>query len=126
MTKRKTQGFVAVVSSVILTSILVGLVILVGHIGVLGRIDEERLESHDAAFYSAWGCADYARLRLAQGVYSGGDILQIGSSTCEVVSVETYSTTTAVLVSSTAGMSELRFQFTLDNNTLNTLWTGSY
>jgi hypothetical protein len=82
------QGYIAIVASIIVTT-LVGVVALVFSSGnFLGRYDTLSLEEKEEARALAEGCVAYARLRLATNpAYGGNETVGIASSTCQVASV---------------------------------------
>lgn len=82
------QGYIAIVASVVITT-LVGVVALVfSSSNFLGRYDTLALEEKEEARALASGCAEYARLQLAiNPAYAGNDRIGIASSSCKVVSV---------------------------------------
>jgi hypothetical protein len=82
------QGYIAIVASVVVTT-LVGVVALVFSSGnFLGRYDTLALEEKEEARALAEGCVAYARLRLATDpAYGGNENVDIASSTCRIASV---------------------------------------
>jgi len=102
MRSRNRKGYIAIIASIVITTI-VGVVALVfSSSNFLGRYDTLALESKRSSRALAEGCVEYARLRIAQNpTYRGGDTVAISSFSCEVVSVVTEGDNFRVTASST-------------------------
>ncbi|MFH0806217.1 MAG: hypothetical protein V1885_00590 [Candidatus Brennerbacteria bacterium] len=98
------QGYIAIVASIVVTTI-VGVVALVfSSSNFLGRYDTLALEEKGASRALAEGCLEYARLALAVNPsYAGGNTVPIASSTCRVVSVVTVGQEKRITTSATIG-----------------------
>ena len=79
------QGYIAIIASVVVTTI-VGVVALVfSSSNFLGRYDTLALEHKEISRALAEGCMEYARLQLTlDPAYGGGETVPIASSTCTV------------------------------------------
>lgn len=84
----RRRGYVAIIASVIIATI-VGVVALVfSSSNFLGRYDTLAVEKKSVSRALAEGCVEYAKLRLAQNpAYAGGETVGIASSSCRVVGV---------------------------------------
>lgn len=111
----RSEGYIAIVSAVLVTTLLLGYVLLAGETGFLGRMSGGQAEAGKSALHAAAGCLDYARFRLALGPYAGSQTLVFGSSTCEILPISVGATSTFLRVSSTVREVQVRRQFILNN-----------
>ena len=89
--KRNSSGFIALMSAVIISSILVGLLFTSGSGGLSVRIDELNRELKKQSEHLAQSCINIAFLRMKENyIYTPqttGDIVSIDGSTCTIDSV---------------------------------------
>lgn len=84
------QGYIAIVASIIVTTIIGVVALVFSSSNFLGRYDTLALEDKEIARVLADGCVEYARLKLAlNSSYPGGETVSVASSTCRVVTVTT-------------------------------------
>jgi len=114
-----TRGYIAIITAVIVTALVLGLVVLVGHGNFLGAFDTQQLELRDGARFLAEGCLEHARLELAgNSSYVGGEVVTVGSSTCSIGSVTVVGTSTIIQASTAVGGAVVQLQMTVDSSTL--------
>ncbi len=82
-------GYIAVISAVIITAVVITVSFMLSNSNYLGRFDTFVSEMREAARNSARGCLEHARLKLADDPsYSGNETVAMGSSTCSILTIE--------------------------------------
>ncbi len=82
-------GYIAVISAVIITAIVITVSFMLSNSNYLGRFDTQFSEMRETAKNAARGCLEHARLKLAESAsYSGSEVVTIGSSTCSILPIE--------------------------------------
>lgn len=105
---RPNSGYIAVVSAVIITLVITLLSLAASNNSFLGRFDTQSAESKVTSYQLAQGCLDHARLRLAMGLYSGNETVDIGSYSCHIYPI------------TTSGLNKIiQVDATVDNKTTN-------
>jgi hypothetical protein len=87
---RRTQnrGFIALISAIIITTVLITFVVSVGASGFFSRFDILSAEIKEKSQSIAEGCVHTAILRRSQdNGYVGGEEIMIDGNPCEIVSV---------------------------------------
>jgi hypothetical protein len=87
------QGFIALVSAIVISSLLIIIATSLGYTGFFSRFNILDGEFKDSSLGLAESCAEIARIEIANNpsfsVPSGGKIYNVGSSanTCKILSV---------------------------------------
>lgn len=82
------RGYIAIVASVVITTLVAVVALVFSSSNFLGRYDTLALEEKEESRALAEGCVAYARLRLATNLsYVGNENIEIASSTCRIISV---------------------------------------
>lgn len=82
-------GYIAVISAVIITAIVLAVALVFSSSNFLGRFDALFLEQKDIARGVAEGCLAYAKLKLAESLsYGGNESKSIGPYSCAILPVE--------------------------------------
>ena len=115
---KKQEGFVAVLSAIIVSAFVLAMVIFVGNSGFLGYGDTQALERKSMAVFSAEGCLRHALLYLAEGVYVGGETLSFASSTCDILPIWFGTSTIRIEASSTVRDAVSNLRLVVDSYTL--------
>ena len=89
--KNRQDGYIAIVSAVIMTAIVIIIALVFSSSNFLGRFDSQSVEMKEIGHRVADGCLDYIRLKLAQGSYSGTEIKSIGSYSCTILPISSQS-----------------------------------
>lgn len=111
-------GYVAVVSAVVVTAIVLMTALVFSSANFLGRFDTQNLEAKDMAREVAEGCLAHARLKLAQGSYSGGEVKTVGNYTCTILPVLTVGNEKIIKATATVGGQTANLSLTVDAATL--------
>ncbi len=85
----KKEGYIAVISAIIITTIVIVIALVFSSSNFLGRFDTLGFETKDAARKVAEGCLEHAKLQLALGAYSGNETINVGTETCQILPIET-------------------------------------
>jgi hypothetical protein len=118
---RNKQGYIAVVSAIIITSIVIVIALVFSSGNFLGRFDSQGLEMKEISREVARGCLEYAKLKLAQGGYSGNELKTIGNYSCRILSIESGSNSYVVKATSTVGNKETKLKLKVSNSDLKTI-----
>ncbi|MEK7118387.1 MAG: hypothetical protein AAB869_02145 [Patescibacteria group bacterium] len=90
MTKNSTCGFIALMSSIIISVMLMTMVLTVSSSSFYARSDTLGRENKRKSLGLAEGCMNIALLRIAQDLlYRGGDSVDTGDGECSIASFET-------------------------------------
>ena len=84
----RQQGFIAVMSAIVISVLLIAITVVLGLSGFFGRINILDSESKERSIAMAEACADATILNLAQELPPPSGIT-VGTDTCSVVLVET-------------------------------------
>ncbi|MDP3725037.1 MAG: hypothetical protein Q8R20_01040 [Nanoarchaeota archaeon] len=114
----RSDGFVAVVSAIIVSALVLAIAVFVGVSGFFGYEDTQALERKSAAVASANGCLRHALLYLASGAYEGGETINIAGSACEVLPIMFGTSTITIKASSTVRGSVVNLRLVVDSYTL--------
>lgn len=99
-TEKKSEGFVALVSVIIIGAIAVAVVVSLLLFGISSVQSGEAVEQSARARYMADACAEYALEQLREDPsYAGEENLEIGSGSCEILPTETLSDGVVVIKS---------------------------
>ncbi len=81
------QGYIALMSAIIISALLLTITVSLGFSGFLGRLSIVDSQSKERSSALAEGCADTAILEATSGIYSmSAKTVNIGSDTCTIVS----------------------------------------
>ena len=112
------QGYVAVMSAIIITSILLVVALTFSSSSFLGRFDTQATEFKILTRNLAQGCIAHAQLMLVLGNYTGGEDVIIGEYACRVISVTQGSGTTTVQVTAVIDDRTTNLEAVLNSTTL--------
>ncbi len=94
---RKGEGYIAIISALIISVIIVVIVITVSQASFLGRAGIAGAHYKERSRALAEACANTALLKLvSNSSYAGGETITVGSSTCDIISVVSTSTGRAI------------------------------
>lgn len=116
--KKRNSGYIALISAIIMTTILILVSITTSHSSFLGRFDSQVLEYKDKSYNLASGCLDHAKLKLAQGSYAGNETIAIGVNTCSIGLILNESGNTVITSTATIGNTITNLRLVV-NSTLN-------
>lgn len=116
--KKINSGYIALVSAIIMTVILILVSIVISHSSFGGRFDSQILESKDKSYNLARGCLDHAKLKLAQGSYSGDEVIAVGTDFCAIDPISIESGNTIITSKATVGNTTTQLKLTVDSPTL--------
>lgn len=85
---RRREGYIAVISAIITTAIVIVIALVFSSSNFLGRFDTQGLELKDLSKGIALGCLEYAKLQLRLGNYSGNETVNIGEFSCKILPIE--------------------------------------
>jgi hypothetical protein len=86
MKNKKQNGFIALISAIIISVLLLTITVTLGMTGIMSRFNILDSESKERSIALAEACADKAIFNLAQSVISPSTI-SVGSDSCSIVSV---------------------------------------
>ncbi|MFA6397610.1 MAG: hypothetical protein WDK96_02050 [Candidatus Paceibacterota bacterium] len=87
--KQKNNGFIALITSIILSIIIFLIASVSSNASFWSRLDSGSIVEKDKSFSLALGCLDYAKLKLAENInYAGNENISIESNTCEIKPIE--------------------------------------
>jgi hypothetical protein len=109
------QGYIAVISAVIISSIVIVIALVFSSSNFLGRFDSQNVEMKEVGEGVAKGCLEYARLKLAQGAYSGNELKSIGDYTCRILPIETASGEYIIKATSTVSNKETKLKLRISS-----------
>jgi len=118
---RNNQGYIAVVSAIIITSIVIVIALVFSSSNFLGRFDSQGLEMKEISRGVARGCLEYAKLKLAQGSYGGNELKTIGNYSCRILPIESDSNSYIIKATSTVGNKETKLKLKVSNSDLRTI-----
>ncbi len=118
---KNQEGYIAVISAVIVTAIVIIVATIFSNSSFLGRFDSQALEMKDISKKVGEGCLEYARLQIATGPYSGDEAVSIGNYSCYILPIETAGG--QIIIKSTASVSNrtTNLRLTVDDYTLETV-----
>lgn len=88
MKKNYTQGFIALTTALVLSAVFLSVGISAARLAVSGGQETTSAYSSDKAQIMAESCAEYALFQLQESVdYLGGETIQIGNETCDILLV---------------------------------------
>ncbi|MBI4087503.1 MAG: hypothetical protein HY434_01590 [Candidatus Liptonbacteria bacterium] len=86
-------GYIGIVSALIISAVVVLIMVAVGQISFLNRINISDTHLKKKSRALAEGCVDTALLKLASNAsYAGNETITVASDTCKIVSVVSSST----------------------------------
>ncbi len=112
------QGHIAVISAVIITTILLVVSLVFSTSSFLGRFDTQVLEMKSITRTVAEGCFEHARLMLALGAYSGGETVTVSEYSCEVLPIESQAGETVIKTTSAIQNHTTNLKYTLNTYSL--------
>lgn len=112
------QGYVAVMSAIIITAILLVVALTFSSSSFLGRFDTQATELKILTRNLAQGCIAHAQLMLVLGSYTGDEDVIIGEYACRVISVTQGSGTTTVQVTAIIEDHTTNLEAVLNSTTL--------
>ncbi len=80
------KGYIALMSAIIISALLLTITVSLGFSGFLGRLSIVDSQSKERSSALAEGCADTAILEATSGIYSNNRTVNIGPDTCTIVS----------------------------------------
>lgn len=111
-------GYIALTAAIILTLIVMTVALMFSNSNFLGRFDTLGLEQKDVSKESAQGCLEYARLKLKTGYYGGNETINVGSSTCMVLTIQNSGNNKIIDATSNEGGKVTNLELTVVSSTL--------
>jgi len=118
---QNNQGYIAVISAIIITAIVIVIALVFSSANFLGRFDTSGLEMKTIAKEAALGCLEHAKLRLKLGAYSGNETIAVGDYSCDILPIETSGGNKIIKASSTVDNRGTFLKLTVDGSTLETI-----
>lgn len=110
--RNKEEGYIAVISAIIITAIITVIALVFSSSNFMGRFDTLKIETKDVSRKVAEGCLEYAKLKLAGGSYGGNETVAVGDYSCQILAITTQGQNTII-----------RSQTTINNETTKLLFT---
>ena len=121
------QGYIAIISAIIITAILTVIALVFSSSNFLGRFDTQNAETKSVSRELARGCLEYARLQLSlNGSYAGGELRTIASSTCYILPIQTQGQNKVIQATSTVSSKNTNIKLTINATTLETVSEEEY
>lgn len=117
----KEAGYIALISAIIAMAILLSLAVGLSNTNFLSRLDTQQVESKERSRARVYGCLEYARYRMAEGAYSGTETINIGSSTCTILAIESAPGQKIIKATATENRSTTNLKLIVNNLTLETI-----
>ncbi|KKU93982.1 MAG: hypothetical protein UY26_C0003G0132 [Candidatus Jorgensenbacteria bacterium GW2011_GWA1_48_13] len=114
------QGYIAIISAVITTAIVIVIALVFSSSNYLGRFDTSALEMKVVSKKVAQGCLEHAKLKMKLGSYSGNEDVSIGTYTCTVLPIETSGSNKIIKSKATVDNKTTNLRLTIDSS-LNTV-----
>lgn len=87
-----TNGYIALISSIIISILILGIALTTSSSGYFSRFDILKNEFKERSSALAEACVDTALLKLAQNQsYNGNENINIGNDQCSILTIETAS-----------------------------------
>lgn len=119
--KKRRGGFIALTAAIILVLIVMTVALMFSNSNFLGRFDTLSLEQKDISKEAAQGCLEYARLKLKTGSYGGNETINVGSSTCTILGIQTSGNNFIIQSTSNEGGRITNLELVISSSTLNTV-----
>lgn len=116
--KKRNGGYIALISAIVMTVILILISVTTSHSSFLGRFDSQTLEFKDGSYNMAKGCLDYAKLKLAQGPYLGNESITINTNSCIIDPISVGSENIVITSRSTVNNITTKLRLTVNPLTL--------
>ncbi len=111
---KKNSGYIAIVTAVILSSIVYFLAFSFSETSTLGRYDALILNNKKESRYLAESCLDYGKLQLAQNInYTGSETVTLPNGTCFIGAVTTQGSNKIFTSTASFGNSKTVLRLTL-------------
>lgn len=114
------KGYIATISAIIITGIILAVSLVVSASSFLGRFDSSGLETKDISKEVALGCLEVAKLKLKLGEYSGNETIGVGDYFCDILGIETSGNMKIIKSSATVDTRTTNLELTVDGTTLQT------
>ena len=89
-TNKNQEGFVALISAIVISFLLMAIVFSLSFRGFFGRFNLLDSEFKERSIAVAEACGENALLRLAQDInYVGSENFDIGNDSCDVLAIDT-------------------------------------
>ncbi|MDI6820814.1 MAG: hypothetical protein QMD65_01385 [Patescibacteria group bacterium] len=122
MLLNKNNAFIAVITAVIISAIVLIIAIAISSSNFISRFNSLSFEMKDISKGVAKGCLEYARLKLAVGFYGGNETTTISSYNCYIYPIETVGTTTIIKSNATVQNKTTNLKLTVSNGALQTIY----
>ena len=119
--ERVNRGYIAIVSAVIVTLILLLVVLVSSQRSFLSNEGARMFEAKEESMAAAEGCLEHALLKITIGSYSGGETIVVGSSTCAVLPIQFLTTSTVIKASSTVRNATTKLRLIVATTSLQTI-----
>ena len=101
------KGYIALISSFILSGIIITLTFILAGSSLLGRYNTLIANDKKTSRFLAESCLEVARLRLVQNSsYAGNETVTIGSNTCTIQPIQSATGQKIITAISSAGQSK--------------------
>src|SRR3989344_9672934 len=116
--KKEQQGYIAIISAVIVTAIVVVISLVFSSSNFLSRFDAQSIELKSVGREAAEGCLEYAKLKLAGGAYGGNGTVVVGPDTCQILPIEQAGANTVIKVTSKISERTTNLKLVVSSTTL--------
>lgn len=121
MSFKDREGYIATISAIIITGIVISISLVVSMSSFLSRFDSLGLEMKDISKEVVMGCLEIAKLKLKLGNYAGGEIVSVGDYSCEILAVQTNGNTKTIKASATVDGRVTNLEMQVDATTIQTI-----
>lgn len=121
MSLNKRAGYLAIISSVIVTAIVMTIALVFSSSNFFGRFDTQNIEFKSLSRAAAEACLEYAKLKLAEGAYGGNETVAVGNYTCQILAIETNGSQKIIKTKSEIQKGNTNLKLTVDSQTLKTI-----
>ncbi len=118
---QKNNGYIAVITAIVVTLILTLISLVTSNTSYLGRTDTTRLESKAISRQVAEACLERARLKLASGAYNGNESITVDTYSCQLDPIVTSDTNKIITSKATVDNNTTKLELTINATTLITV-----
>ncbi|MDP3954244.1 MAG: hypothetical protein Q8Q06_02405 [bacterium] len=117
--KNNQEGFIALVSAIVISLVLMAIVFSLSFRGFFGRFNLLDSEFKERSIAVAEACGDNALLRLAQDInYAGSESFDIGDDTCKVLPINNILSPRVIYATANVYSAVTNLKITVDEATL--------
>ena len=119
--KIEERGYIALITAVIISAIVMVVALLVSNSSFVGRFDTQSLEAKDLSRKVSEGCLEHARYALSGSSYTGDEFIIVGSSTCYIAPIIEFEGVISIRATATSTTHVTHLELRVDADTLETI-----